>query len=140
MVSRRTPSHRLMKAGEAAHALGISLDTLRRWDRQGRIKVTRDPSNRRMVPLSEVEWLSGRTPKVSTRTTLSARNRVAGVVRSIETDRVMALVEIEAGPYVLAAAITRDAVEELGLRPGVPVVATIKATSVMVGREGGPVR
>jgi molybdopterin-binding protein len=71
---------------------------------------------------------------------LSARNRLAGVVKSVESDVVMALVEIEAGPYLLAAAITRDAVEELGLAPGVPVVATIKATSVMVSREEGPGR
>ena len=67
-------------------------------------------------------------------------NRLGGVVRNVEADGVMALVEIEAGPYLLAAVITRDAVEELRLAPGVPVVATIKATSVMVGREGGPVR
>jgi molybdopterin-binding protein len=59
------------------------------------------------------------------------------VVRNVEKDGVMALVEIEAGPYRLAAAITRDAVEELALAPGVPVVATIKATSVMVSRDGG---
>jgi molybdopterin-binding protein len=93
-----------------------------------------------MVPVSEVDRLAGRPPKVPTGTNLSARNRLDGVVRSVEADRVMALVEIEAGPYLLAAAITRDAVEELGLRPGVRVVATIKATSVMVGREGGPAR
>jgi molybdopterin-binding protein len=71
---------------------------------------------------------------------LSARNRLAGVVTNVEADRVMALIEIRAGPFVLAAAITRDAVDELGLAPGVPVVATIKATSVMVSREGGPAR
>jgi molybdopterin-binding protein len=129
-----------MKAGDAARSLGISLDTLRRWDREGRIRVTRDRSNRRMVPVSEVERLAGRPPKVPTGASLSARNRLDGVVRSVEADRVMALVEIEAGPYLLAAAITRDAVEELGLRPGVRVVATIKATSVMVGREGGAAR
>jgi molybdopterin-binding protein len=90
-----------------------------------------------MVPVSEVERLSGRPGKVATGTRLSARNRLAGVVRSVESDRVMALVEIEAGPYLLAAAITRDAVEELALRPGVQVVATIKATSVMVSLEDG---
>lgn len=71
---------------------------------------------------------------------MSARNRLAGVVTNVESDVVMALIEIKAGPYVLAAAITRDAVEELGLAPGVPVVATIKATSVMVSREDGPTR
>jgi molybdopterin-binding protein len=140
MPAKTPPPDRFMKAGDAARALGISLDTLRRWDREGRVRVTRDPSNRRMVPVSEVERIAGRPHKVPTGTNLSARNRLAGVVRSVEADRVMALVEIEAGPYLLAAAITRDAVEELGLRPGVRVVATIKATSVMVGREGGPAR
>jgi molybdopterin-binding protein len=140
MPAKKQPPDRLMKAGDAARAIGISLDTLRRWDREGRVQVTRDRSNRRMVPISEVERLAGRPAKVTTGTSLSARNRLAGIVRGVEADRVMALVEIEAGPYLLAAAITRDAVEELGLRPGVRVVATIKATSVMVGREGGPVR
>ena len=127
---------RSLKAGDAARALGISLDTLRRWDRDGRIRVTRDEAGRRMVPVSEVERLSGRPPAVRTGTRLSARNRLAGTVRSIEMDKVVALVEIEAGPFLLAAVITRDAVEELALAPGVPVVATIKATSVMVSREG----
>ena len=121
------PEEPLVRAAEAARALGISLDSLRRWDRDGRIRIVRDASNRRMVPRAEIP-------------NLSARNRLAGVVRSVEADRVMALVEIEAGPYLLAAAITRDAVEELGLRPGVRVVATIKATSVMVSREGGLAR
>ncbi len=136
----RDSGERLIRASEAARALGISLDTLRRWDRDGRIRVVRDPSNRRMVPAVEVERLSGRVALVRTGTNLSARNRLAGVVREVQVDNVMALVEIQAGPYVLAAAITRDAVEELGLAPGVNVVATIKATSVMVGRETGPAR
>jgi molybdopterin-binding protein len=133
-------SDRLIQAGQAARALGISLDTLRRWDRGGRIRVVRDQANRRMVPASEVERLVGRPPKPTSGSRLSARNRLAGVVRSVQTDTVMALVEIEAGPYLLAAAITRDAVDELALAPGVPVVATIKATSVMVSREEGPAR
>ena len=90
------------------------------------------------MPVSEIERLSGRPPGVKTGTQLSARNRLAGVVRKVEADGVVALVEIEAGPYLLAAVITRDAVEELALAPGVRVVATIKATSVMVSREDGP--
>ena len=125
----------LVKAGDAARALGISLDTLRRWDREGRIRTVRDPTNRRMVPRSEVERLSGHPPRHLTGTALSARNRLSGVVRSVEVDGVVALVEIEAGPFRVAAVITRDAVEELGLAPGVPAVATIKATSVMVSRD-----
>ena len=68
--------------------------------------------------------------------TLSARNRFTGTVRSVEVDGVMALVEIEAGPFLVTAAVTRDAVEELGLREGVEAVATVKATSVMVERPG----
>ena len=65
---------------------------------------------------------------------LSARNRFPGVVRSVEVDGVMALVEIEAGPHRIIAAVTRDAVRELGLAPGVPATAAVKATSVMVER------
>src|SRR6478672_445379 len=121
---------RLMKASDAARSLGISLDTLRRWDRDGRIRVVRDSSNRRMVPVSEVERLSGRGPGVRTGTALSARNRLSGVIKSVEVSGVVALVEVECGPYLMAAVITRDAVEELGLVPGVRAVATVKATSV----------
>jgi molybdopterin-binding protein len=132
----RTPDARLLKASDAARALGISLDTLRRWDRAGRIRCVRDASNRRMVPASEVERLRGGPPAVTTGIKLSARNRLASVVREVKADGVMALVEIEAGPYLLVAAITRDAVEELQLSAGVAVVATVKATSVMVSREG----
>lgn len=126
---------RLVAAGEAARALGISLDTLRRWDRDGRILVERDRGGRRLVPVSELERLSGRPPRPLTGARLSARNRLSGTVRSVVADGVMALVEIEAGPYTVVAAITRDAIEELALAPGVPVVATVKATSVMVSRE-----
>lgn len=125
----------VLKASDAARALHISLDTLRRWDREGRIRVVRDSSNRRMVPRSEVERLSGHVPRHLTGTTLSARNRLAGTIKSVEADGVVALVEIEAGPFRIAAVITRDAVEELGLAPGVPAVATIKATSVMISRD-----
>jgi molybdopterin-binding protein len=132
-----TSSGPTLKASDAARALGISVDTLRRWDREGKIRVVRDGANRRMVPRSEIERLSGRPPALRTGTPLSARNRLPGVIKNIEADGVMAVVEIEGtGTYRLAAAITRDAVEELGLRPGVRVAATIKATSVMVAREG----
>jgi molybdopterin-binding protein len=66
---------------------------------------------------------------------LSARNRFPGVIRSVKVDGVMALVEIEAGPHRITAAITRDAVEDLGLAEGVEATATVKATSVMVERN-----
>jgi molybdopterin-binding protein len=120
--------------GEAAKALGVSADTLRRWDRAGKLRTTRDGRNRRLVPASEVERLSSQPSRHKTGHALSARNRFAGVVRSVEVDGVMALVEIEAGPFMVVAAVTRDAVEELGLAPGVAATAAVKATSVMVER------
>jgi molybdopterin-binding protein len=120
--------------GEAARALGVSADTLRRWDRSGKLRSTRDERNRRRVPAAEVERLRGSAPRHETGHTLSARNRFPGIVRSVEVDGVMALVEIEAGPFRLTAAVTRDAVEELQLVVGSPATATVKATSVMVER------
>ena len=121
--------------GEAARALGVSVDTLRRWDRAGKLQTTRDERNRRRVPAREVERLSERPRRHETGGTLSARNRFPGVVRSVEVDGVMGLVEIEAGPFRVTAAVTRDAIEELGLAVGVRATATVKATSVII--EGG---
>jgi len=120
--------------GEAARALDVSVDTLRRWDRAGKLATVRDAQGRRRVPASEIERLSLRPRRHETKTGLSARNRFPGVVRSVEVDGVMALVEIEAGPHRITAAITRDSVEELGLAEGVEVTAAVKATSVMVNR------
>jgi molybdopterin-binding protein len=124
-----------MSMGDAARALGVSVDTLRRWDRAGKLRTTRDERNRRRVPAREVERLSSKPRRHSTGQALSARNRFPGVVRSVEVDGVMGLVEIEAGPFRVTAAVTRDAIEELGLAEGVPATATVKATSVMI--EGG---
>src|SRR5256714_14793526 len=121
--------------GEAARALNVSSDTLRRWDRAGKLRTVRDERNRRRVPASEVTRLRGAPPRHETGHVLSARNRFPGVVKSIEVDGVMALVEVEAGPFLVTAAVTRDAVEELQLRQGDPVAATVKATSVMLERE-----
>jgi molybdopterin-binding protein len=123
-----------LSLGEAAQAIGVSLDTLRRWDRSGKLRTTRDERNRRRVPKREVERLSSHPSRARTGDTLSARNRFPGVVRSVEVDGVMGLVEIQAGPFVVVSAITRDAIEELGLAEGVPVTAAVKATSVMVER------
>jgi molybdopterin-binding protein len=124
-----------MTLGDAARAIGVSVDTLRRWDRAGKLRVVRDERNRRRVPRSEVERLSRRPVRHRTGAALSARNRLPGVVSSVEADGVMALVEIEAGPFRLTAAVTRDAVEDLALAPGVAVTAAVKATSVMVERS-----
>jgi molybdopterin-binding protein len=117
-------------AGEAARRLGISLDTLRRWDREGRIRTRRDQANRRLVPASEIERLRGPTAPHE----LSARNRLTGVVREVKVEGLLAQVEIDAGPFRVVSVITREAAEELGLEPGDPATAVVKATSIMVER------
>ncbi len=123
---------RQMSLGEAAKAIGVSVDTLRRWDQIGKLRMHRDGGNRRVVSAKEVERLTTRPSRHQTGSQSSARNRLPGVVRSVEVDGVMALVEIQAGDFLVVAAITRDSVVELGLAPGVPATAMVKATSVMV--------
>jgi molybdopterin-binding protein len=123
-------SRQLLTASEAARALGISLDTLRRWDRAGRIRTQRDKANRRLVPTSEVARLQGRKSEE-----LSARNRFRGVVRAVEVEGFLARVELDiTGPARVVAIITREATEELRLEPGQEAVAVVKSTSVMVER------
>jgi molybdopterin-binding protein len=123
--------------GQAARAIGVSVDTLRRWDRAGKLETVRDDRNQRRVPRSEIERLSSHPERHAAGDALSARNRFPGVVVSVEVDGVMALVEIEAGPHRITAAITRDAVEELGLVEGARATAAVKATSVMIERGAG---
>jgi molybdopterin-binding protein len=123
-----------LSLGEAAKALGVSADTLRRWERSGKLRAARDAQGHRRVSRAEVQRLSKSPRRHRTGDTFSARNRFPGVVTSVEVGAVMAVVEIEAGPHRISAAITKDAVEELGLAPGVPATATVKATSVMVER------
>ncbi len=116
-------------AREAAQALGISLDTLRRWDRDGRIRTTRDQANRRVVSAKEIDRVRGGDGTQH----MSARNRFAGTVRSVEIDGLLAQVEIlVTEPVRVVAIVTRDAIDELGLKPGAPATAIVKSTSVMV--------
>jgi len=115
-------------ASEAAKALGISLDTLRRWDRAGRIRTQRDKGNRRIVAAREIDRLRGE-PEAQ----LSARNRFSGTVMEVRVEGLIAQVELLVDePARVVAIVTADAVEELGLRPGMPATAVVKATSVMV--------
>ncbi len=130
-----TAHPRDLSLGDAARALGVSADTLRRWDRAGKLETHRDERNRRRIPVAEVERLSARPAREPAGHALSVRNRFPGVVRSVEVDGVMALVELEAGPFRIVAAVTRDAVEELGLAAGVRATAAVKATSVFIDRE-----
>ena len=121
-------SGRAVPAGEAARRLGISIDTLRRWDRAGRIRTTRDSANKRLVAESEIARIRGTRSDE-----LSARNHLRGVVREIRVDGLLAQVELEVtGPTTVIAVITSDAARELGLEQGAPATAIVKATSVMV--------
>ena len=122
---------RELTAAEAARALGISLDTLRRWDRAGKIRVERYDANRRVVAAAEVERL--RAPQGEE--TISARNHFRGVVRAVELDGFLARVEIDVTePARVVAIITRESAEQLGLAPGASAAGVVKATSVMVER------
>ena len=116
---------------EASRALGVSIDTIRRWDRKGKIKTSRDAGNRRVVPASEIERLRGADGD----SVLSARNRFGGIVRDVKLDGLLAQVEIDVNePVRVVAIITRESLEELGLQPGMPATAVVKSTSVMVQR------
>jgi molybdopterin-binding protein len=120
-----------LTAMEAARALGISVDTLRRWDRAGKIRVERDAANRRVVSAVEVERLRGPVGSEA----LSARNHFRGVVRDVEVDGLLARVEIDVTePARVVAIVTRESVEQLGLKPGMSAAGVVKATSVMVER------
>jgi molybdopterin-binding protein len=124
---------RMVPIGEAAKALGVSVDTLRRWERSGRLETRRDGRNRRLIAVAEIERLGGHMPTL-VGDGFSARNRFEGEVESVEVTGVIAQVVIKAGPHRVVSVVTRDAVDELGLAPGIAAVATVKATSVMVGR------
>jgi molybdopterin-binding protein len=114
---------------EAAAALGISVDTLRRWDKAGRLRVERDANNRRVVSATEIDRLRGDGQG----THISARNRFNAIVTDVKTDGLMAQVElVVSDPVRLVAIVTRDAVEELGLKSGMPATAIVKSTNVMI--------
>jgi len=119
----------LYTASEAASALGISLDTLRRWDKSGRIKVQRDAGNRRVVAAEEIDRVRGDGAGAH----ISARNRFQGVVTEVKVDGLMAQVEmVVSNPVRLVAVVTRDAVEELGLKSGMATTAIVKSTNVII--------
>jgi molybdopterin-binding protein len=119
----------LYTAREAASALGISLDTLRRWDKAGRIAVERDSGNRRVVAAAEIDRVRGD----GSGSHISARNRFHGIVTDVKVDGLMAQVSlVVTDPVRLVAVVTRDAVEELDLKNGVTATAIVKSTNVIL--------
>ena len=120
------------RIGEAAEMLGVRVETIRRWERDGQISTSRTDGGQRRVPASEVaRVLSERRnrPRVKAG---SVRNRFPGVVLEVKRDEVAATVELLAGPFRILALVTREAVDEMGLEPGMQAVATMKATNVML--------
>jgi len=116
-------------AREAASALGISVDTLRRWDRDGRIRVGRDAGNRRVVSAGEIDRLRGDGQGSH----LSARNRFRALVTDVQVEGLMAQVEmVVTEPARIVSIVTRDAVEELGLKEGMTATAIVKSTNVII--------
>src|SRR3954453_23176264 len=126
-----------LRIGAAASALGVSVDTLRRWERAGRVTFERR-GNMRYIAAGEVarllrtRQLPSRPPPPQAPNRSSARNRLDGIVVSIKKDGVMAQVELACGPYPIGSLMSREAADELGLEVGSSAQAVIKSTTVVV--------
>jgi molybdopterin-binding protein len=124
-----------LRVGQAAEMLQVSVDTLRRWESEGRLRTERSAGGQRMVPMEEVtRLLTERRTRAVDRPIIagSARNRFPGIVTRIDKDRVAAVVEVIAGPHRMVSLMTAEAVDELGLRVGDDAVCVVKATNVIV--------
>lgn len=120
------------RPGEVAPLVGVSVDTVRRWCDSGALPTARDDAGRRTIDGAELaKFLRARSTPAAT-SHQSARNRLPGIVTRVERDHVTALVEIQAGPRRIVSLVTADAVDDLGLAPGVLVAAVVKATNVVV--------
>jgi molybdopterin-binding protein len=118
-----------LRIGEVAQAVGVSVDTLRRWEAAGTVSFERRGNQRvlRADKLSDLTASAGSRDKTS-----SARNRLQGVVVAVVRDRVMAQVEMVCGEYRVVSLMSREAADELGLEVGKHATAVIKSTNVIV--------
>lgn len=133
-MDARTNGTRI-RVGQAAEMLGITVETLRRWEAEGRLRVERSAGGQRLVPVSEVTRLLAERRQSGVDRPIvaqSARNRFEGIVTRIEQDRVAAVVEVLAGPHRIVSLMTSEAVDELGLQVGDEAVCVVKATNVVV--------
>ena len=124
-----------LRVGQAAEMLQVSVETLRRWETEGRLRMERSAGGQRIVPIGEVtRLLAERRSQAQDRpiVTGSARNRFPGIVTRIEKDRVAAVVEVIAGPHRMVSLMTAEAVDEMGLKVGDEAVCVVKATNVIV--------
>lgn len=126
---------------DAADLLGVSDDTVRRWVDDGQLTATTDESARKVVDGAElaafVRGRANRVPQDPLDVGSSARNRFAGLVTKVTTDKVMAQVEMQCGPFTVVSLMSTDAVRELELEPGSVAVAVVKATTVIVETPKG---
>jgi molybdopterin-binding protein len=118
-----------LRIGEVAQAVGVSVDTLRRWETEGRVAFERR-GNQRMLPADQLSPLLASLS--GSASTSSARNRMTGIVVAVKRDGVMAQVELACGDYRIVSLMSRDAADELGLQVGKPATAVVKATNVIV--------
>ena len=118
-----------LRIGEVAQAVGVSVDTLRRWELEGRVAFERQ-HNQRVLPAAQLAPLLASLAGSSS--TSSARNRMAGIVVAVKRDHVMAQVELACGDFRVVSLMSRDACDELGLEVGKPATAVVKATNVIV--------
>jgi molybdopterin-binding protein len=118
-----------LRIGEVAQAVGVSVDTLRRWEAEGRVAFQRQ-HNQRVLPADELAPLIASLAGSSS--TSSARNRLTGIVVAVKRDGVMAQVELACGDFRIVSLMSRDAADELGLEVGKPATAVVKATTVIV--------
>ncbi|MFV2103882.1 TOBE domain-containing protein [Micromonospora sp. LOL_024] len=123
------PQYRI---SEVAELLGVSDDTVRRWVTSGRLPATRDTAGRQVVDGEILAGFARRQTAVEDAGRTSARNRLAGIVTEVSMDGLMARVDMAAGRFRLVSLMTREAAEELGLRPGVLATAVVKATTVVI--------
>src|SRR4051794_589367 len=124
-----------IRIGRAADMLGVTVDTVRRWADDGKIRTVRSRGGQRLIPIDEVTRVITERRRASTDRPIvaqSARNRFPGIVTRIEKDRVAAVVEILAGPHRLVSLMTAEAIDDLGLKVGDEAVCVVKATNVIV--------
>jgi molybdopterin-binding protein len=124
-----------LRVGQAAEMLQVSVETLRRWESDGRLQMQRSAGGQRLVPVGEVtRLLAERRAQATDRPIVSgsARNRFPGIVTRIEKDRIAAVVEVIAGPHRMVSLMTAEAVDEMGLKVGDEAVCVVKATNVIV--------
>ncbi|MBW3603941.1 MAG: helix-turn-helix transcriptional regulator [Actinobacteria bacterium] len=123
-----------LRIGQAAALLGVSVDTVRRWEDDGTVEVVRSSGGQRLVRLAEIRRLLGERPRTQRRVAASsARNQLDAMVINVVKGTAAASIEMQAGPYRLVALTTAESVDDLDLAPGRRVVASVKATNVVVG-------